>query len=95
MNDQLLLPALPYLIDCPNLALQDLEMEALNLAAQCMKRAKLELEQAVSHRERAGALRLLIENRDELLNLARRTADGKQGFFKFPELAEFAIKKRP
>jgi hypothetical protein len=82
------LPPLPYLLDCPDTALHEIELKSLDLAAQCMKRAKQEFEQAVAYRERAGAIRFLINGRDEMLNLARRTVDGKQGLLLFPEVIE-------
>lgn len=82
------LPPLPYLLDCSSTSLHQLELSLLDLAAQCMKRAKEEMDRVVSYRERAGVVRFLIDDRDELLNLARRTIDGKQGVLLFPEVVE-------
>jgi hypothetical protein len=81
--------SLPYLIECPDSALQELELRSLDLEAQCRKRAKSELDQAISYREVAGVCRFLITHRDELIDLARLIADGKQRVLHFPEELEF------
>lgn len=79
------LPPLEYLLECSDLALQQLELKSLDLAAQCSKRAKAEMEQAVSHRGTADVCRFLIENRSELIDFARLIADGKQRVLQFAE----------
>lgn len=82
------LPSLPYLLGCSDSALGDLELSLLDLASQCMKRSKEEMERAVSYRERAGAIRFLINDRNEMMNIARRTVDGRQAVLLFPEVVE-------
>jgi len=77
------LPALPYLIECSVSALQELELKSLDLAAQSEKRAKMELAQAISWRGRADVYRFLIDHRDELVDLAKLVADGKQRMLHF------------
>jgi hypothetical protein len=72
------LPPLEYLVDCSESALQTLELKSLDLAAQCSKRARAEMEQALVHRSTAEVCRFLIENRSELIDLAKLVADGKQ-----------------
>jgi hypothetical protein len=94
MGSDLPLPKLEYLVECPESALQAMELGALDLSAQCLKRAKSEWEQSVAHREAAGVYRWLIANRDEMIDLARRIADGKQGVLRFPEAAQLAARKR-
>jgi hypothetical protein len=81
------LPNLAYLLDCSQAGLHELELSNLDLSAKCLKRAKEEIDQAIAHREAAGVARWLIENRDELIKLAKRVADGKQGTLKFTESA--------
>lgn len=81
------LPPLPYLVDCSEATLQQLELAALDLASNCMKRAEAEMRQAVAHREIAGVYRFLIEHRDDVIGLSRGIADGKQALLKFPEFA--------
>jgi hypothetical protein len=93
MPSDLPLPKLEYLVECSESSLQSMELGALDLSAQCLKRAKAELEQAVAHREAAGVLRWLTINRDEMIALARRIADGKQGVLRFPEVLEAARKR--
>jgi hypothetical protein len=51
-------PPLTYLLECAENTLHELELGALDLHAQCVKRAKSELEQAVAHREAAGSVSL-------------------------------------
>lgn len=86
----LALPSLPYLLECSRSALQELELKSLDLEAQCRKRAKAELDQAVAHREVAGVCRFLIVYRDDLIDLARLIADGKQRLLHFPEFRKTA-----
>lgn len=81
------LPPLPYLMECSDAALQELELKKLDLAAQCMKRAKIELEQARLHMEEVGVYSFLINNRSDLIDLARRIVDGKQRMLRFHEVA--------
>jgi hypothetical protein len=79
------LPPLTYLVECSESALQDLELKSLSLAAQCSKRAKAEMEQAIAHRETAGVCRFLLEHRSELIDLAKLVADNKQRLLMFAE----------
>jgi hypothetical protein len=87
MTPEIPLPQMEYLIECPDSAISNLELKLLDLYAQCMKRAKSEMDQAEAYREGAGVCRWLIENRDGMINVAKRIADGKQGILRFPELA--------
>lgn len=80
------LPAIPYLVECSTNALHELELKSLDLAAQCEKRAKQELAQAISWRGRADVYRFLIDHRDELVDLAKLIADGKQRLLHFTAL---------
>lgn len=91
MNLQL--PPLPYLVDCSEGTLHQLELNALDLAAQCMKRAEAEMKQAVAHREAAGVYRFLIEHRNDLIRISRGIADGRQAMLRFPDLPSFATRK--
>lgn len=84
------LPSLPYLVECPDSALQELELKQLDLAAQCTKRAKAELEQAIAYREGAGVCRFLINNRSDLIDLARLVIDGRQRLLRFTDLRKVA-----
>lgn len=84
------LPPLPYLVECSDSALQELELKSLDLAAQCTKRAKLEMEQAITYRGEADVCRFLINNRNDLIDLARLVADGRQRLLRFPELRRTA-----
>lgn len=77
------LPALPYLIECSESALQELELKSLDLAAQCAKRAKSEMDQAIAYRETAGVCRFLLNHRSEMIDLSKLIADGKQRLLRF------------
>jgi len=79
------LPPIEYLVECSDIALQQLELKSLDLAAQCSKRARAEVEQAIAHRGTAEVCRFLIENRSELIDLAKLVADGKQRMLRFAE----------
>jgi hypothetical protein len=81
------LPSLPYLVECPDSALQELELKSLDLHAQCVKRAEAEMKQAVAYRETAGVCRFLIEHRSDLIDMARLVADGKQRLLRFEKVA--------
>jgi hypothetical protein len=78
------LPPLEYLFECSVVSLQDLEMAALNRSANCLKRAKIEWDEAVAQREVAGVARWFIENRAHILKQARNTVD-TQVVLVFPE----------
>lgn len=67
------LPPTEYLLSCSEMSLRDLELAALDRAAQCRKRAKLERDEADAQIELAGVTRWLIEHRAELLETARKT----------------------
>lgn len=69
------LPPTEYLLSCSEMSLRDLELAALDRAAQCAKRARLERDAADAQIEIAGVTRWLIEHRSEILETARRTFD--------------------
>lgn len=71
------LPSLNYLLECSVASLYDLELAALVRSANCLKQARLEWEEAVAQREAAGVTRWLIENREALLEVARKTLDAQ------------------
>lgn len=77
------LPSLPFLMECSESAIQDLELKSLDLAAASVKRARAEMAQAVSYREVAGICRFLIEHRNEMIDFSRLIADGHQRLLKF------------
>ena len=77
-------PPLEYLLECSLQSLRDLELAALDRSAQSLKRAKLELDEAVAQRELAGVARWLVENRAGILDAARRTLDA-QAVLEFPQ----------
>ena len=79
-------PPITYLVECSTNALQELELKSLDLAAQAEKRAKMELAQAITWRGRADVYRFLIDHRDELVDLAKLVADGKQRMLHFTSL---------
>lgn len=79
------LPALPYLLESSLSALQESELKLLDLAAQAEKRAKMELAQAVAYRGQADVYRFLIDHRDDMINLSKRIADGKQATLRFED----------
>jgi hypothetical protein len=87
---ELALPPLSYLVECPDSALQDLELKLLDLEAQCKKRARAEMERAIAYREHAGVMRFLINNRSDLIDLSKLVADGKQRLLQFAELRRSA-----
>ena len=78
------MPSLEYLMECSRQSLYDLELFSLSRAAQCLKAAKHEWEEAAALKETAGVARWLIENRENLLAQARRTVAG-QKVAVFPE----------
>jgi hypothetical protein len=78
------LPKLEYLLDCSQKSLEDLELAALNRSQQCLKAAKLEMDEAVAQREAAGVARWLIENRVELLRQASLTLEEREDAVPFP-----------
>jgi hypothetical protein len=77
------LPSLEYLVSCSESALQELELRTLDLASQCSKRARLEMDQAISYRGTADVCRFLINHRSDLIDLAKLVTDGKQRLLKF------------
>jgi hypothetical protein len=88
------LPSLEYLLTCSKMSLQDVEINSLNRAANCLKRARVEWNEAVSHREAAGVARWLIENREALLRQCSRTLEVNLGD-ELPTLATISGPKRP
>lgn len=71
------LPPLEYLLSCSEMSLRDLELAALDRAAQCKKRARIEFLEAIAQQEAAGVARYFIEHRGEILDAARRTLDAE------------------
>lgn len=61
-------------------ALHDLELAALNRAANHLRIARQEWEEAAAQKEVAGVVRSLIETRDLLLEQASRTVEIKAEF---------------
>lgn len=82
--ETLAIPPLEYLFECSMNSLQELELAAMNRSARCMKAAKSEWQEALAQRECAGVARWLIENREEVLAMARRTLE-TQEVLVFPE----------
>lgn len=78
------LPPLSYLLECSNQSLADLELAALARSSQHLKRAKEEWLEGASQREAAGVARWLIENREGLLEQARKTVEVESAVV-FPE----------
>lgn len=74
------LPSMEFLLQCSIQTLYDLELAALDRAANHLKTAKLEWEEAAAQREVAGVARWLIETRDVLLEQASRTVEIKAEF---------------
>ena len=82
-------PSVEHVISCSLSELQQLELAALDLHSQCVKRAERELKQAIGHREVAGVYRFLIDQREELIRLAKGVVDGRQWVLRFPaEISE-------
>ena len=75
MNEPL--PPLEYLLSCSESSLRDLELAALDRAAQCKKRARIEFMEAIAQQEAAGVARYFLEHRGELLEAARRTLEAE------------------
>lgn len=65
-------------MSCSNMALQDLELAALNRSTNCRKRAEREQAESISQRDVAAVARFLIDHRSELLEEARRTIEAEQ-----------------
>ena len=76
----LALPSLDYLLGCRENALHDLELTALNRAANCLSRARRAWEEATAQREAAGVARWLIENRSRIMEAGSRTVEVKAEF---------------
>lgn len=60
------LPTVEYLLTCSRQSLQELELNCLNRAQQCLKAARREWEEAVTQRGAADVTRWLLEHRDEI-----------------------------
>lgn len=69
------LPKLDYLLSCSMQELHNLELVALGRAANHLRTARLEWEEAAAQKEVAGVARWLIETRDLLLESASRTVE--------------------
>lgn len=69
-----------FLLQCLKQTLYDLELAALNRAANHLRTAKLEWEEAAAQREVAGIARWLIETRDLILEQGSRTVEIKAEF---------------
>lgn len=68
-------PSLDFLLETSDRTIRELELAALDRHAQALKRAKLEMDEAIAQRELAGVCRWLIDNRAGILDAARRTVD--------------------
>lgn len=82
------MPSLEYLFDCSVGTLQEIELKMLDLASQAEKRAKQELTQAVSYRGKADIFRFLIEQRSDMIDLAKLVVDGKQRLLRFKDIEQ-------
>jgi len=69
------LPSLAFLLECTTAQLQELELASLNRSANLLRQAKLSWDEAIAEREIAGVARWLIENREVLLEQARKTVE--------------------
>ena len=69
------LPSLSFLLECTTQQLQELELASLNRSANLLRQAKLSWDEALAEREIAGVARWLIENREVLLEQARKTVE--------------------
>jgi hypothetical protein len=77
------LPSLEFLLTCSLNSLHDLELAGLNRSDQHFKAAKMEIAEGIAQREIAGVARFLIEFRDPLVAMVRKTLD-PQTIFEFP-----------
>ena len=80
------MPDLDFLLKHSLMTLSELELSSLSRSSNALKRAKEEMDEAVAQREVAGVTRWLMENREVLLEAARRTILQQA---KGPELFEF------
>lgn len=78
------LPRLEWLLETSKRELQELELASLNRSQRAIKAARLEWEEALAQRSVAEVARWLIENREALLEMGRRTID-QQEVLVFPE----------
>ncbi len=67
------MPDLDFLLSHSHATLCELELISLSRSSNALKRAKEEMDEAVAQREVAGVVRWLMENREVLLEAARRT----------------------
>src|SRR6266566_9226775 len=67
------MPSLDFLLSHSHTTLCELELISLSRSSNALKRAKEEMDEAVAQREVAGVVRWLMENREVLLEAARRT----------------------
>src|SRR6266576_2134873 len=67
------MPDLDFLLSHSHATLCELELISLSRSSNALKRAKDEMDEAVAQREVAGVVRWLMENREVLLEAARRT----------------------
>lgn len=65
----------------------------LDLANQAEKRAKVEMSQAVTYRGKADVYRFLIEQRSDMIDLAKLVVDGHQRLLKFKGDEQFEWRK--
>ena len=73
------MPDLDFLLKHSHATLCELELISLSRSSNALKRAKEEMDEAVAQREVAGVVRWLMENREVLLEAARRTTRGRGG----------------
>jgi hypothetical protein len=77
------LPPLEYLFECSQQSLGDLELAYLDRAAQSLKAAKAEWNNAVGQAANAEVVRYFRDHRPEILDMARRTIE-RQSTIEFP-----------
>lgn len=77
------MPPLDWLFDCSDTTLQDLELAALNRAQRHIKAVKADTDAAINQLATAELARYMRENREKILEIARRTIDG-QAVLTFP-----------
>src|SRR6266566_1023549 len=67
------MPSLDFLLSHSHTTLCELELISLSRSSNALKCAKEQMDEAVAQREVAGVVRWLMENREVLLEAARRT----------------------
>ncbi len=78
------MPPIEWLFDVSGATLGEYELAELDRGAKHLKAAKAEWNAAREHFAKADAIRYLMDHREEILELARRTVDS-QAVLAFPE----------